>query len=113
MNLVTANPKKSLIDTIILNSVSDNYEESIKEWSYIYEYKLPDDKQNNCICGQKITKCCLIKHNKTNKILIVGSTCLLKFMDNISDLTKEVILKIYQKQIINNWECNFLLSIRG
>lgn len=89
------------IEILKENSVSDNYDDIINEWR-LYEYSLLPHV-NNCICGINIDKNFIIKNNLNDNELIVGSTCIKKFMKKEMYEEANKILK-YEKFIKKNNE---------
>ena len=71
--------RNKFINELKLKSVNKS-DECINEWR-LYHYILIL-KQSNCICGVIIDKNFIIKNNLNDNELIVGSTCVNKFMNN-------------------------------
>ncbi|WMW25376.1 hypothetical protein RE474_01250 [Methanolobus sediminis] len=72
---------QNFISEILLNSVSDNYKEAIKEWIFYGEQTIleKDEPPATCICGHVIRDIRIV-HNKSNdKTLQIGNCCISKF----------------------------------
>ena len=64
------------IETLVENSVANDYEEAIKEWTYQGDNKkLP----NYCICGHPILINCVVCNSLNRNELIIGNCCIRKF----------------------------------
>lgn len=66
---------------IIRLSVAQTWNEAIKEWSLEdIEILQPDDAEQQCLCGQELTKkVCHIINNENQNTAIVGIECVKKF----------------------------------
>lgn len=68
---------------IIQNSKFSIYNDAIKEWEYIGEFKTTGcDK---CICGKSIKNVIIIHNKKTNNNLHVGTSCVNK-LDELTNI---------------------------
>ena len=81
---------------LIKNSEADNYHEAIDEWSYnLFFYEA-----TKCICSQKIEKCFRVKHKYIdNKYLVIGSSCIKKFMKGNKRLIDNVNVIEYNERV--------------
>ncbi len=119
-------PEFSLISLIIENSVSKIWDSAKLEWSMEDIYDVSDPE--TCSCGHyPILEICIIKNNNNQKTLMVGNTCVKKFLrlssDKIfkskkqvkKDLSKsfnqETVDFCFNKNVINQWQKNFYLDI--
>ncbi len=82
--------RNKFINELKLNSVNQT-DECVNEWRLSHYLLIP--KQSNCICGVVIDKNFIIKNNINENELIVGSTCVKKFMNTNIELI-ELINKI-------------------
>ncbi len=67
---------KKLLEQVLNNSTSNIWEEAKTEWKCI---GVVEGDGNECICGHFIINECYIQNKKTQKTLIVGSSCVKKF----------------------------------
>ena len=106
--------KSSLID----NSISTDYHKAVEEWDFMYAY----EEEECCICGKNILKCCLIQNKYNYKKLVVGSTCVKKFLGietegmfkelkNRNKYVYSYVEELHGKNKINDWEATFLISL--
>jgi hypothetical protein len=93
--------KNMFMDILKENSESKDYNEFIDEWRLKSYLLLP--KTNHCICGIIIDKNFIIKNELNDKELIVGSTCIKRFMKQEMYDEANKILR-YEKFINNNNE---------
>jgi hypothetical protein len=105
--------------TILLkHSNNGDYLEAIKEWNLVYI----EVEENHCICGKQILKNCNIKNKSNGNDLIVGSTCVKKFLGiETEHMFKELknkmsyhysyIEELHGKNKISDWEATFLVSL--
>jgi len=56
------------------------YNEHVKTKNVHYNRQDPDH-EDECLCGQKITRNNYIEHDVTHKLVVVGSCCIKKFLD--------------------------------
>jgi hypothetical protein len=124
--------RKKLVNAIVESSESKNFELACKEWTLFYTYI--DDEITHCKCGQQIKERCFITNVKNNNELMVGNSCIKKFInEEIGETVKSIHvgLKFIQKNefdrhapdalmddalsrnFINLWEVNFKKSIAG
>lgn len=110
-----ASNQKKFKETLVGLSESDNYNQALKEWKFIYT----TEKDNNCICGHPIVKNCVFENKINNAVVVIGSTCVKKFLNldysqhfNIKLLLKKYSLKLLkyclEEKIINKFEYDFL-----
>lgn len=103
---------------LVLHSVNKQYIDAVKEWNLKYTYI----HDTNCICGKAIKNCCVIQNKVNNKELVVGSTCVKKFLgiENVHLFKTHKIKNKYnihyighikEKGFISNWEESFLISL--
>lgn len=115
--------EKQLKQRIIERSISDNWEDAIREWVVHRMYI----GQDQCTCGKlNIKRICIIRNSGTRNAVKVGSSCVHKFMniptqtvfnnviklqkDNLF-LVKECTLQIaLDSKIITQWDFDFYLS---
>ena len=89
--------RDNFINTIIDNSVSNNWKDAVNEWEIVGCY---EDKNYNsiCICGKENIRYLFTIHNFKNGNILepIGSSCIKKF-DRI-DLTEQVSVseKLFQ-----------------
>lgn len=119
---MTHNERK-LREEILELSKADNFDEAKKEWVLVRIYK----SVGECLCGHKpIYNLCVLRNSVNNSKAIVGSTCVQKFIgikteylfesykmiskDTTAYLSEELINYLYEHDIINEWEKEFLLS---
>jgi hypothetical protein len=78
---------KKLANSIIENSISNDYKIACLEW--VYNGFMPGDGiyRDKCICSHDIIHNNVIINTNTNQELIVGSVCIKRFLDN--DIIKE------------------------
>ncbi len=70
--------------TLIESSISDDFDEAIKEWEFWSTFKGPRDKKFNCICTKKnIKNITRLSNVKKDKTIFVGIDCLFKFFPEI------------------------------
>ena len=86
--------RNKFLDELKLKSVNQT-DECVNEWRL--SHYLMIQKQSNCICGVIIDKNFIIKNNINDNELIVGSTCVKKFM-NINIELIELINKILKHE---------------
>ena len=115
--------EKLLKQRIIERSISNNWEDAVKEWVVHKMYMGVE----TCTCGKKnINRVCIIRNSGTKRAVKVGSSCVHKFMyiptqtvfNNIiklqSDklfLVKECTLQIaLDSKAITQWDFDFYLS---
>ena len=67
---------------LLKNSSSDIYQDAIGEWKGV---GVKRGVGGTCICSQRISHLFYIKNIITNKVLIVGSTCINKFGSYVLD----------------------------
>jgi len=110
-------------DILIASSQGTEYSEVIKEWDVGFITESP----NKCICGQDIMENCHINNKLNGNELVVGNTCINKFMNinmkscftgakNVKkkkNPTKQYIEYCLNKKMINEWEAKFMLDMRN
>jgi hypothetical protein len=113
-----------LMDEIVGMSKADNFQQAKLEWILIRIYKEPGGV---CLCGHApITNHCVLKNKLNGNETIVGSSCVQKFIgiqteklfssyllivkDIHSYLSLEFINYLFEHEIINDWEREFLKS---
>lgn len=119
--------KQKLEGIVISRSVASTFAHARTEWRL--QFVQFSDSPDNCICNHAIHKLCWIenKHNK-NKLL-VGSTCVTKFinknlmvdklflgLDKLNKVEQDGCPKIvysyaHTQNYINDWELSFLQSL--
>ena len=122
---------RNFTEKVLANSQNNDWVEAKKEWELKYPY-LTDE--GTCICGQKHIKEMVNIYNPiTNVYLNIGHCCYKSLLgraslDGIFKILRYEqslmiqgirympsyyqILRNYDCWIINEWECNFLISIR-
>lgn len=119
-----------LMDVIVQQSVSNDWNEAKKEW-YPFDFYYDNTCEVGCVCGKyPIKNICIIKHKDKETTMIVGNCCVTKFM-NISisnkifscftklkkDITKslnvDVIHHFKEINVMNNYEYKFYLDIKN
>lgn len=117
---------KRFRDSLVSNSVSDNYEEAAREWTdIIFGFNTDTFKTNrhdelysnyktyreyydrykeyryvgNCICNVNIKHINLIKNKLNGNIVVVGSTCIKRFRSDILNKQYEDI-ETYVKNLV-------------
>lgn len=111
MKAILSKPREQFISQIIDNSIAEVYEVAIQEWDLLLQYSRPQYDYTDCICGQPIINCCLIKNRITHKILIIGTTCKTKYIESINNISKSNLSVIYNAKVINLWEFEFMESV--
>jgi len=118
-------PNTVLVEKIISFSNSNNWLEAKLEWKLEAVYL---GAPKTCLCGHfPILEVCVIKNKITNSEVIVGNSCVKKFMNLQSDrifqsiklikrelfksVNRETIQYAYDHKWITEWEGNFYLSI--
>ena len=108
-------------------SVSSDWNDIKKEWK-LFEVYESDDPQT-CLCGKyPIMEICVLENIKNENIAEVGNSCVNKFLgiesnpvikgvkkiknDVSSSVSKKLINKSWEENIINDWEYNFYIDIR-
>ncbi len=108
-------------------SVSSDWNDIKKEWK-LFEVYESDDPQT-CLCGKyPIMEICVLENIKNENIAEVGNSCVNKFLgiesnpvikgvkkiknDVSSSVSKKLINKSWEENIINDWEHNFYIDIR-
>jgi len=108
-------------------SIGSDWNDIKKEWklSEVYE---SDDPQT-CMCGKyPIMEICVLENIKNKNIAEVGNSCVNKFLgiesnpvikgikkiknDISSSVSKKLINKSWEENIINKWEHGFYIDIR-
>lgn len=115
--------EERLMLAIVELSQADNFQEARREWFLKTIYKA----EGTCLCGKHpIFNICIIRNKLNNNEAIVGSSCVEKFIqinsqklffsyamiekDLTAFLAKELIEYLYEHEVINEWEKEFLLS---
>lgn len=76
----------SLLQRVVKeHSVSQHWNEVVKEWHLSHVFKKPGGK---CICNVTITDHCVIKNKINGFILIVGNQCVEKFNPELAHISK-------------------------
>ena len=72
--------KENLINTVINNSESDNWEDAVKEWD-IVDVEENLDCAGQCTCGKEGLRYLFTIKNRINNHIIypIGSSCISKF----------------------------------
>jgi hypothetical protein len=76
---------KKLLEQVLSNSTSDTWEEAKLEWKCV---GVKEGDGNECLCGHFIINEYFIQNKKSNKTLVVGSSCVKKF--NVKEMTDYV-----------------------
>ena len=82
--------KENLINTVINNSESDNWEDAVKEWD-IVDVEENLDCAGQCTCGKEGLRYLFTIKNRINNHIIypIGSSCISKFdVDKLKDEAK-------------------------
>ena len=87
--------RNKFLNELKLKSVNQT-DECVNEWRLYHYLLIP--KESKCLCGVIIDKNFIIKNNINNNELIVGSTCVKKFM-NINIELIETINKILKYEL--------------
>jgi len=111
MKTLISRPREFFISDIVSNSIADIYDIAIKEWDLLLQYSRPKDDYTDCICGQPIINCCLIKNRDTDKVLIIGTTCKTKYINSINNIAVSHLPKMYHAKVINLWEFQFMENV--
>ena len=98
--------RNKFLDELILKS-NNKTDECVNEWRLYHYLIMP--KESKCICGVNIDKNFIIKNNINDNELIVGSTCVRKFMNNNNELL-ESVKKILKYEIYLKYHDNMLLE---
>lgn len=117
--------KNKFTEEILKHSQSKIWDIAKLEWRLhdIYEAEKPE----TCLCGKfPIIEICILQNNLNAQLVIVGNCCVKKFfglpsdkflkavrrvhIDNQKSLNAEVIQYAYEKNWINEWECDFLID---
>jgi hypothetical protein len=109
-----------LIKNVLKLSKSKDWKIAKKEWTPI---KVFYEKNNTCLCSHyPITENIILKNINNSNEIIVGNCCINKFFE-IKTFNKffkalhknkinQIIIDIaYKKNIINNWEKEFMTDI--
>ncbi len=122
---------KKLQAAIILQSEADTFAEAKLEWDLrcIRKGEVYGDTQ--CLCGHDILNHCHLHNKRNGKRVIVGSKCVDKFVnkeigasalfssldkihqDTSSNMSRALILHVYEADYINEWEKGFLMDMLG
>ena len=72
--------RENLINTILDNSFSKNWDEAVTEWD-IVDCEVDHDCSSRCICGKESIKYLFTIHNRTTSSTLepIGSKCIKKF----------------------------------
>ncbi len=114
-----------LVNGIIENSVSDDWDHAKREWKLANIYE--SDEMLSCLCGHyPIREICELRNTKNESQLIVGNCCVNKFLDINSDkmftalkkvirdiessFNVEVIDLAYERNLINGWDRDFYVN---
>ncbi len=114
-----------LMSEIIKRSQSDVWDQARIEWE-LYRVDFSDG-EDNCLCGkQNIEELCYIQNHNSQEIVLVGNSCVNKFLGLSSNQLFDVIKRIskdiekapnaklieyaYEKEWITEWEHTFSLS---
>lgn len=117
-----------LTSKIIELSCSDNWAEAKSEWILIDIRK--EERSSTCLCGHyPIHEICFLRNIKNNKVAIVGSCCVKKFMGMPSDvifrsikrvenniessLNEKTIQQAHKSGLITEWEHKFYINTCG
>jgi hypothetical protein len=118
--------KNRLISEILKRSVSPTWDLAKLEWQLIEIYETEDPDE--CLCGHNpIMEICVLQHRQNKTNVIVGNTCVNKFLgyptDSIFQALKRVKVDVqksfnrdaisfaFEKKWINEWENKFYLDI--
>lgn len=115
--------RNRLTEEIISRSQSKIWDIAKLEWSLydIYEAEEPE----TCLCGHfPIIEICTVRNKLNGKIAKVGNICVKKFLELPSDLIFQAVKRVrkdiqrslnaeaiqyaYDKDLINEWEYDFL-----
>ena len=111
MPTLVKSPRTSLEEAVLQNSIACDFNQALKEWRLFFSYQATEENPQYCACGQHIYHCEVINNIHTKKRLVIGSTCINKFMDDVIDVSAKFINSMYLRGIINSWECEFLKSL--
>lgn len=112
-----------LINEILKQSLCADWSVAKTEWKLasIDVAELEDKK--SCLCGKTpIKKLCYMYNIRTNYNILVGSDCVLKVLGINTDgdfkrlkekRVQELIREAYKNKLINNWEIEFIESIKN
>ena len=119
--------KKKLEAIVTSRSVASNFDDARTEWRLTsVEYS---DSPSNCICDHPIHKLCWIENKNNKNKLLVGSTCVTKFinknlmvdklfigLDKLNRAEDDGCPKIvynyaHEQGYINDWERSFVESL--
>ena len=100
----------ALIEEVVYNSVSDIWEEAVKEWE-IYDVKEDETLETSCICGHDHLRYLFTIENKLNGNVLypIGSSCIKKF--GRSDLKHEVEVQMQLFQLLHAVEQRRFLEL--
>jgi hypothetical protein len=71
---------ENFIKAILDNSISEEYEIAIKEWTWYGEQTtLEDDETSRCCCGHIIQDIRIVRNDCNKRTLEVGNCCIKKF----------------------------------
>jgi hypothetical protein len=126
MSIETARRNSIKLKKEIINlSVSDEWEIAKKEWD-VWTIFI-EEGWDNCLCGQSIKECCVLRNKLNKHECIVGNVCVNNFLGITTDhlfksvksvaknLTKsfsvDVISHAFTNKWINLWERGFYEDI--
>jgi len=117
---------KDFYTGLVDKSVSHKWEEALNEWKLDHIYI--SDIFGECICGHDIKEHCIMINILNGNTIIVGNCCIKKFPkynnESIESRSKifrglrhnrineEIIALARSKGLINDWEENFLNSVK-
>lgn len=115
-----------LHQAVLSNSVSEDWDSALEEWKHVgFDYVQQDGV---CACGkQHISELNYVKNIYTDAELVIGSECINKFFnyeianvhdtikrvikDNKKSLSRSLVIKAVQAQVITKWEWGFYSDI--
>lgn len=111
MESIITQPREAFIQCILHSSINEDYNKAIREWDLLLTYSRPKDDYTDCICGQPIIHCCLIRNRHTNKVEVIGHTCKTKYINSINNISLSALSELYRNKVINQWEYGFMENV--
>jgi len=88
--------KERFESELLAYSVSDDINKALKEWDFVSTFK----EETHCICGTPIIENCVIENKKNQERLIVGNTCIKKFLNQMYNTNKISIISRFNNKML-------------